>query len=303
MGFFKFNVLFMMSLFPYVLAARPKTLPAAVVPVWLGCVLAYYLSGAFDGWLAFYTLMGAVWIQVGTNFFNDAIDADKGADTEKRLGPMRATASGVLSRRAVYSAAVICLLIAGVFGFLLFEARGWVMVCIGLPSLYLCYGYTGGPWPLAYKGLGELFVVLFFGLLAVAGSVFVQLGEWRWEAVLLGFQVGLLSAVLISINNLRDREEDEGNEKRTMAVMFGEVWAKRLIVVEIFLPGVLGVLWLGSDVYLVLLPLLYLALGVPIARGVMVSVPGVVYNRYLAMGGLQLVVFGVAFHMGVLLGG
>ena len=222
-----------MNVLPFLLAARPKTLPAAIVPVWLGCVLAWFLSGEFDGWLAFHTLMGAVWIQVGTNFFNDAIDSDKGADTEKRLGPMRATASGALSRGAVYGAAVVCLLIAAVFGYLLFQARGWTILAIGIPSLYLCYGYTGGPWPLAYKGLGELFVILFFGLVAVAGTVFVQLGEWRIEAVLLGLQVGLLSAVLISINNLRDREEDAGNNKRTMAVLLGETCAKKLLLLEI----------------------------------------------------------------------
>lgn len=288
-----------MNLFPYILASRPKTLPAAIVPVWLGCVLAWYLSGEFDGCLAFYTLMGAVWIQVGTNFFNDAIDSDKGADTEKRLGPMRATASGALSRRAVYSAAIACLLITAVFGYLLFQARGWTIVAIGIPSLYLCYGYTGGPWPLAYKGLGELFVVLFFGVVAVAGTVYVQLGEWRWEAVLLGLQVGLLSAVLISINNLRDRQEDEGNNKRTMAVLLGEKRAKQLLMLEIFLPAVLGVIWLRNDVHLTIYPLVYIVLAIPIARGVMRSVPGAVYNQYLALGGLQLIIFGVAYHLAV----
>lgn len=288
-----------MNLIPYILAARPKTLPAAIVPVWLGCVLAWYLSGEFNGWLAFYTLMGAVWIQVGTNFFNDAIDSDKGADTEKRLGPVRATASGILSRSAVYTAAVVCLLIAAVFGYFLFEARGWTMLAIGVPSLYLCYGYTGGPWPLAYKGLGELFVVLFFGLVAVAGTLFVQLGEWRWEAVLLGVQAGLLSAVLISINNLRDRVEDEGNNKRTMAVVLGEKMAKKLLLLEIFLPALLGILWLKTDVNLVIYPLAYLVLAIPIARGVMSSTPGKIYNKYLALAGLQLIVFGVVFHLAV----
>lgn len=289
-----------MNLFPYILAARPKTLPAAIVPVWLGCVLAWYLSGEFSGWLAFCTLMGAVWIQVGTNFFNDAIDSDKGADTEKRLGPVRATASGMLSRRAVYGAAIFCLLIAAVFGWFLFEARGWTMAAIGIPSLYLCYGYTGGPWPLAYKGLGEVFVVLFFGLVAVAGTVFVQLGEWRWEAALLGSQVGLLSAVLISINNLRDRVEDEGNNKRTMAVLLGEKRAKALLLLEIFLPALFGIIWLRNDVNLMIYPLAYFVLAVVIAKGVIREAPGKSYNKYLALGGLQLIIFGVAFHLAVL---
>lgn len=286
-----------MNLSPYVLAARPKTLPAAIVPVWLGCVLAWHLSGEFDGWLAFYTLMSAVWIQIGTNFFNDAIDSDKGADTEKRLGPIRATASGALSRGAVYGAAIVCLLVAAVFGCLLFQARGWTIVAIGIPSLYLCYGYTGGPWPLAYKGLGELFVILFFGLAAVTGTVFIQLGAWHWEAILLGLQAGLLSAVLISINNLRDREEDEGNNKRTMAVVLGEKKAKSLLLLEIFLPALLGLCWFEIHPKLALYPLAYLVLAIPIALGVMRSEPGRIYNKYLALGGLQLIIFGAAFHL------
>ena len=170
----------------FILASRPKTLPAAIVPVWVGCALTFYLTGSWDGWLAFYTVMGSIWIQIATNFFNDAIDSDKGADTDKRLGPVRATASGRLSRKTVYASACICLLIAAGFGYPLFVARGWPMIAIGLPSFYLAYGYTGGPLPLAYKGLGELFVILFFGLVAVAGTVFVQTGIWFTEAMIAG---------------------------------------------------------------------------------------------------------------------
>ena len=103
---------FQAPMMSFVLAARPKTLPAAIVPVWVGCALAYRLTGTWDGWLAFYTIMGALWIQIATNFFNDAIDADKGADTDARLGPIRATASGRLSRKTVYISAMVCLLLA-----------------------------------------------------------------------------------------------------------------------------------------------------------------------------------------------
>jgi len=292
-----------MSISPYILAARPKTLPAAIVPVWLGCVLSWYLTDEFDLWVAIYTLMGAIWIQIGTNFFNDAIDSDKGADTERRLGPTRATASGLISRRAVYVSALVCLLVAAVFGFLLFQERGWTVIAIGIPSLYLCYGYTGGPWPLAYKGLGEIFVVLFFGLIAVAGTVFMQTGEWRSEAILLGLQAGLLSAVLISVNNLRDREEDTGNNKRTVAVILGEKVAKKLVVAEIFLPALIGLIWfwLVSDLLLMVIPLSYLVIAIPLAKGVLKEKPSAVYNKYLAFGGLQLIVFGVAFHLATLL--
>ena len=175
-----------------------------MVPVWVGCVLAYHLTGQWDLGLAVYTLMGAIWIQIATNFFNDAIDAQKGADTEARLGPVRATASGQLSSRTVYTVALICLLTASVFGWLLFVERGWPIIAIGIPSLYLCYGYTGGPVLLAYRGLGELFVILFFGVVAVTGTVFVQTGQWSPVGVIMGVAVGCLSAVLIAINNLRD---------------------------------------------------------------------------------------------------
>ncbi len=279
-----------------VLAARPKTLPAAIVPVWLGCMLAWKLEGQFDWWLAVCTLMGAVWIQIGTNFFNDAIDNDKGADTERRLGPVRATASGLLSRGQVYGAALACLLVAAVFGWFLFQARGWAMVAIGLPSLYLCYGYTGGPVPLAYRGLGEVFVVLFFGVIAVMGTIFVQLGQWPIEGLLLGLQLGLLSAVLISINNLRDREEDAGNAKNTLAVKLGECWGKRVVAVEIFGAFLLSLVWLAmGQMSLWLGSSMFIVLGVRIWVLVRDEAPSVKYNKFLALGGAQLILFAVLF--------
>jgi len=129
----------------WLLAARPKTLPAAVVPVWSGCLLAWQLTGNFNLALAVLTLLGAIFIQVATNFFNDVIDAEKGADTVDRAGPQRATASGLLSRRAMYGGAFVMLAFASVCGFFLFQERGWVILAMGLPSLYLSYGYTGGP--------------------------------------------------------------------------------------------------------------------------------------------------------------
>lgn len=284
------------------MAARPKTLPAAVVPVWLGCVLAWRLEGVFDGWLAFCTLMGAVWIQVATNFFNDAIDSDKGADGEHRLGPVRVTASGLLSRRMVYGLGVACVLVAAIFGWFLFDARGWVMLAIGVPSFYLCYGYTGGPFPLAYRGMGEVFVILFFGLVAVLGTMFVQLGEWRWEGVLLGLQLGLLSSVLISINNLRDRVEDAGNGKRTLAVKLGERGGKLVVVGELVVSFLLCFCWYVFGLELVgLIACGFWVLGGVILKLIWLGEPGVKFNRYLALGGAQLILYGVLFTVGCFL--
>jgi 1,4-dihydroxy-2-naphthoate octaprenyltransferase len=280
-----------------ILAARPKTLPAAVVPVWAGCVLAWKLTGAFDGWLAFFTLAGAICIQIATNFFNDAIDAGKGADTEKRLGPVRVTSSGLMSRRAVLGWAVAFLVLAFGCGVPLFQARGWPLLAIGVPSLFLAYGYTGGPWPLAYRGLGELFVILFFGFVAVCGTVFVQTGLWPKEALLLGGQIGLLSAVLISINNLRDREEDSTTGKRTLAVRLGPKFAIATIWLEIKLAAFAGLAWFAfGQPALVIASAPVLLLGLRIIFGVLTTPPGPGYNRLLALSGVQLLFFAAAFH-------
>lgn len=223
----------------WLMAARPKTLPAAIVPVWAGCLLAWHLTGNFDLRLAVVTVMGAIFIQIATNFFNDVIDAEKGADTAERVGPQRATSSGLLSRRSVYTGAIFVLLQAVVCGFLLYQVRGWAILVIGVPSLYLSYGYTGGPVPLAYRGLGEVFVILFFGLVAVVGTVFIQTGIWPWQGAVLGLQIGLLSAVLIAVNNYRDLEEDRAADKRTLVVRWGRRPVKKLIYLMTLLPALL----------------------------------------------------------------
>ncbi len=283
---------------------RPKTLPAAVVPVWAGCVLTAMLGAAVDWKLAWATLLGAVAIQIATNFFNDAIDDAKGADTEKRLGPQRVTAGGLISRKAVYAGGVFFLLVAALCGWVLIDARGWIMLAVGLPSLYLAYGYTGGPWPLAYKGLGEIFVILFFGLLAVAGTVFVQLGEWRIEALLLGLQVGLLSAVLIAINNYRDVEEDRFSRKKTLAVRFGKPFArgmiKALVIVPYLLLAFAGPLGFFNLWWLVLACLFPLPWGIGIIYGLRKE-GGL--NRLLAFSALHLILFVAAFHLATALAG
>lgn len=283
----------------FILASRPKTLPAAIVPVWVGCALAFHLTGSWNGWLAFYTVMGAVWIQIATNFFNDAIDSDKGADTEARLGPVRATASGRLSRRTVYASAVVCLLIAAAFGWPLYLARGWPMLAIGLPSFYLSYGYTGGPLPLAYKGLGELFVILFFGVVAVTGTVFVQTGIWFTEALVTGLAIGCLSAVLISINNLRDAEEDRSNGKNTLAVKWGRTASINLVRGMTMTAYICAIALFESGANLLyFLPAFFL--GLFIIRSICQHAPGQVYNRFLAFSALQLILYAVAFMMNVL---
>ncbi|MBN8458773.1 MAG: 1,4-dihydroxy-2-naphthoate octaprenyltransferase [Verrucomicrobia bacterium] len=286
-----------------VLAARPKTLPAAVVPVWAGGVLAWRMSGVLDAGLLAATLAGAIAIQIATNFFNDAIDAKKGADTRRRLGPVRVTASGLMSPAAVYGAAAFCLAVAVGCGVVLYQARGWPIVAIGVPSLFLAYGYTGGPVPLAYRGLGELFVVMFFGLVAVAGTVFIQTGTWPAAALLLGWQVGLLSAVLISINNLRDREEDAGTGKRTLAVRLGRKAALGIIGLEIALPVVSAAGWAACGYGGLALAAIPVVLIGPLVLARLAKLPpGPAYNRLLALSGVQLLLFAVVFHVAAVIG-
>jgi 1,4-dihydroxy-2-naphthoate octaprenyltransferase len=287
----------------WVLAARPKTLPAAVVPVWAGCVLVWKVTGTFDLGLALATLAGAVCIQIATNFFNDAIDSQKGADTEERIGPVRVTASGLMSSRAVLGVGALFLCLAIWAGVPLFQARGWMMVLIGVPSLFLAYGYTGGPFPLAYLGLGELFVILFFGVVAVAGTVFVQIGEWWGSAVLLGVAVGALSAILISINNLRDVEEDAQTGKRTLAVRWG--WKKarwlvrlELLVASLAMTGVLLMRETGSvSLLMIILLLVIYFVGSRLAAAVTRERPSPHYNVFLKRAGLLLLGFGLVWQL------
>lgn len=284
------------------LAARPKTLPAAIVPVWAGCVLAWKLGGAFDLLLAAATLVGAVAIQIATNFFNDLVDARKGADTHRRLGPVRMTASGMLSERSVLWMGVGFLLLALLCGAVLCFARGWPIVAIGIPSMLLAYGYTGGPYPLAYRGMGELFVILFFGVVAVTGTVFVQMGSWPLEAVLLGVQVGLLSAVLISINNFRDHQEDATTGKKTLAVRFGPKVMAGVIWFELKAAAFLGLLWIYADQsQLLLASLPVLLIGMRVMWGVLTQPPGPAFNRLLALGAIQLILFAILFHVAALM--
>jgi 1,4-dihydroxy-2-naphthoate octaprenyltransferase len=203
-----------------------------------------------------------------------------------------------MSPRAVTGIAAGFLGLAALCGVFLWQARGWPVIAIGVPSLLLAYGYTGGPFPLAYRGMGELFVILFFGLVAVAGTVFIQTGAWPREALLLGAQVGLLSAVLISINNFRDRAEDATTGKRTLAVRCGPKVAAAVIWLEIKLAAFAGLAWLAlGHPMLLLASAPVLLLGMRILWGVFTQPPGPAFNRLLALGGVQLILYAAVFHL------
>ncbi len=289
----------MAALTHWIHAARPKTLGAAIAPVAVGTVIGWRLGGEFHGWLALATLGSCIALQVATNWFNDALDFVKGGDTAARLGPRRITAAGVVPVRSVMLAAAGMLGIAAACAAPLFLARGWPIFAIGIPSLYFCYGYTGGPVPLAYRGLGELFVIVFFGLVAVTGSAFVQCGSWPVEALVAGLQVGCLSTVLIAVNNLRDVSEDQQTGKRTLAARFGVPFARREIYLLVLVPHIIGIFWLmharePAFAY----PLPCLGLGFSLIQWIRKTDPGPLYNHFLAVSGVQLLGFAVLFCVG-----
>jgi 1,4-dihydroxy-2-naphthoate polyprenyltransferase len=234
------------------------------------------------------------------------VDAAKGADTTERLGPVRATASGLVSRKTMLLAGCVAALVAAAFSVPLVLERGWPIVLIGVVSLFFSYGYTGGPWPLAYRGLGEVFVLLFFGLVAVTGTVFVQTGQWRAEGLLLGVQIGSLSTALIAINNLRDIEEDTRSGKRTLAVRFGIKPARWMAVFWLLAPyGVAREwLWHCGDYGRALAwwPWLALPIAILIAVKVQLTAPSPGHNKFLALSAGHLLGWTLLFALACLKG-
>ena len=197
-------------------ASRPKTLAAAFIPPVVAQGLYIHLTGkSSPGFLAL-CVIAALLIQIATNFYNDAVDALKGAD-EERVGPKRVSSSGDVSPKTTMIWGHIAITLAAIAGYFLYLRGGPVILGFGVLSLYLSYGYTGGPFPLAYIGLGEVFVFLFFGIFAVAGSYYIFALELPWQAFVLACQIGFLSTSLIMINNYRDRHTDPKVGKNTLA--------------------------------------------------------------------------------------
>ena len=210
----------------WLVAARPRTLPAAVAPVLVGTALAAS-EDVFKPLRFAAALVGSIFIQIGTNLANDYSDARRGADTEDRLGPVRVTAGGLMPPRRVLVGTWVAFGIAVAAGGYLAAVAGWELLVVGVLSIAAGVLYTGGPRPYGYEGLGELFVFVFFGLVAVGGSYFVQTEDLRWEAVALGVPVGLLAAAILVVNNVRDIETDRRAGKRTLAVRLGRERAVR----------------------------------------------------------------------------
>jgi 1,4-dihydroxy-2-naphthoate octaprenyltransferase len=288
----------------WLMAARPRTLPAAVAPVLVGTALAGY-AGVFH-WLRFVAaLLGAILIQVGTNLSNDYSDARRGADAEDRLGPVRVTAGGLVPPRQVLIATYLTFGLAVLVGVYLIVVAGWQLLLVGVASILAGVAYTGGPKPYGYEGLGEVFVFLFFGVVAVAGSYFVQVRSLSWEAFALAVPVGLLAAAILVVNNVRDIDSDRRAGKRTSAVRLGRERTRSLFAAVVYFAFLCApVTWLfGPMTAWVLLPWMTLGLAVPLVRLVRTRADGPSLNQALAKTGMLQLAFCALLSAGLLLSG
>ena len=254
----------------WLLAARPKTLPAAAAPVIVGSAAAIS-DGVFQVGPALAALLGALLLQIGANFANDVFDFKKGADTTDRLGPVRVTQAGLLSPGQVMAGMWLTFGLAAIIGLYLIAVGGWPILGIGLLSIAAAIAYTGGPFPLGYHGLGDLFVFIFFGLVAVCGSYYVQAGTVSPAAFWAAIPVGLLATAILVVNNLRDIETDQRAGKKTLAVRFGRRGAQveymLLLGLAYLIPLVMG--FSGVASLWVLLSWLSLPLVGPLIRLIM----------------------------------
>jgi 1,4-dihydroxy-2-naphthoate octaprenyltransferase len=285
----------------WVLASRPRTLPAAVAPVVVGMALAI-AHGGFAWWPALAAMLGACFIQIGTNFANDYFDFKSGADTAERMGPLRVTQAGLVTPAQIKAATAIAFALATLCGLYLTWVGGWPIVVIGLLSILSGIAYTGGPFPLGYNGLGDLFVFVFFGLVAVGGTYYVQALGFSPIVLAVAVPVGLLSTAIIVVNNLRDVDTDVVAGKRTLAVMFGKRFAKAeyvaLLALSYLAPVIL--IAMGKLSLWALLPLLSLPLAVSLVRKVH-TVQGPALNPVLGGTGKLLLVFSLLFSLGLVL--
>jgi 1,4-dihydroxy-2-naphthoate octaprenyltransferase len=288
----------------WVMAARVRTLPAAIAPVLVGTSLALG-AGHFDPFAFVEALLGAIFIQVGTNLSNDYSDARRGADAEDRLGPVRVTAGGLVPPRQVLIATYVTFGLAVLCGIYLVAVAGWELIAVGAASILAGVLYTGGPRPYGYEGLGELFVFLFFGVVAVAGSYFVQVQHLPWQPFVCAVPVGLLASAILVVNNVRDLETDRRAGKRTLAVRLGRARTRTLYAAMLTIAFATAPLpWLlGSMSAWLLAPWATIPLALALARVVRTRVDGPSLNGALARTGMLQLLFCLLFAAGILASG
>jgi 1,4-dihydroxy-2-naphthoate octaprenyltransferase len=277
----------------WLLASRPKTLLAALAPVLLGSALAHVQSGFF--WLPAIICLGfALLMQIGTNFANDYIDHVKGSDTPERIGPARAVASGWITAKRMRNATAIVFACGLLLGLALIPYGGWGLLPLGLICIITAYAYTGGPYPLAYHGLGDVFVVIFFGLVAVIGTIYVQAGWPPLASWLLALALGLVINNLLVINNHRDYEDDRRASKLTLIARYGRRFGQRQYILSLIAASGLT-LWSGflldrPALVFALLPLTMAIRRVSLLRQ---ACDAKAYNQLLAASSLTFLVFAV----------
>lgn len=280
-------------------ATRPKTLPAAAAPVIMGSAMAFH-DGLFHLFSAFAALTAALLIQIGTNFANDYYDFLKGADTKERLGPTRATQAGLIKPNIMKIAFIITFSIAFLIGLYLIFRGGWPVLFIGIFAIMFGVLYTAGPYPLGYNGLADIFVLVFFGPVAVGGTYYVQSLDLNLVVLLAGLAPGLISMAILTVNNLRDINTDAKAGKRTLAVRFGAGFARYeyllSIISALLLPLIL--VYMTSENYFSILALFAMIPAIPGIRTVFNGTAGQPLNKVLADTGKMLFIYSIIFSLG-----
>src|SRR4051812_43852489 len=287
----------------WLMAARPRTLPAAIAPVLVGTAAAVDVADRFRVAAFVAAVVGSVFIQIGTNLANDYSDARRGADTADRLGPVRVTSSGLVAPRRVLVATWVAFAIAVGAGIYLVTVAGLVILIVGAASILAGVLYTGGPRPYGYEGLGELFVFLFFGLIAVNGSYYVQLERLDWLPFGLSLAIGFLATAILVVNNVRDLDTDRRAGKLTLAVRLGRSRTRNLyalLIAAAFVAAPITLLADGGPAWGLLM-----LLAAPLVRrplgAVMTRTDGPSLNRALAGTGALLAAFSVLLSAGLLI--
>ncbi len=288
------------KLHPWILAARPKTLGAGFAPVVVGSAMAWH-DGGFHPLAAVCALIGSLLIQIGANYANDYFDFAKGADTPGRIGPTRVTQAGLVTPRAMRWATIVVFAAAFLPGAYIVYRGGWPFVAIGLLCVLFAVLYSAGPFPLSYLGVADLFVLAFFGPVAVAGTYYVQALALPPDVIVAGLGPGLLSVALLTVNNLRDVDEDRAAGKRTLAVRFGRGYARAQYAACLFIAGfVLPIYFLvRADAPLFgLVPIVVMSRAIPAIRTAWTRTDGPSLNRTLGVTGQLLLLFSVFFSLG-----
>jgi len=281
----------------WVLGARPRTLPAAVVPVVVGAACALEADGRV-WWRISLALVVSLALQVGVNYANDYSDGVKGTD-EKRVGPLRLVGSGLASPSSVKRAALLALGVAAVAGLVLAIATTWWLLAVGAAAMIAAWTYTGGPKPYGYIGLGELFVFIFFGVVATIGSTFVVIEEVTTTSVLASIAVGVFACALLVINNLRDIPGDTVAGKKTLAVRLGDMRTRGLFYAELILAAVVIIVSAFTSNGFALLGLLGVVAATPAVKAVRAGAKGRDLIPVLGAVGRAQLVFGVTYAAGI----